>query len=69
MSSDPQPKAEDVDELETATDQAIAACAGDMRATICALIVANSYLESEVKELMKAVSRAYVRERFGTRSD
>ena len=35
-----------------------------MRATIRALIVANDYLESEVTELMKAVSQAYVRGRF-----
>jgi hypothetical protein len=45
-------------------DQAIAACAGDTRATIRALIVANEYLESEVSELMKAVSHAYTRGRF-----
>jgi hypothetical protein len=35
-----------------------------LRSTIRALIVANQYLESEVGELMKAVSRAYVRGRF-----
>ena len=68
MSSDPQPNAQDVDELETAIDQAIATCSGDIRATIRALIVANNYLESEVKELMKAVSHAYVRGRFQTYS-
>jgi hypothetical protein len=50
--------------LQTTGNQAIAACAGDMRATIRALIVANDYLETEVGELMKAVSRAYVRGRF-----
>jgi hypothetical protein len=68
MSSDPQPNEQDADELETAIDQAIATCRGDMRATIRALIVANNYLESEVKELMKAVSHAYVRGRFHTYS-
>jgi len=50
--------------LEHAVEQAIAACGGDLRATIRALIVANDYLEGEVGELMKAVSRAYVRGRF-----
>jgi hypothetical protein len=55
-------------ELEADVDQAIAACGGDMRATIRALIVANNYLESEVGELMKAVTRAYVRGRFHTYS-
>ena len=53
-------------ELEAAIDQAIAACHGDQRAAIGALIVANSYLEAEVGELMKAVSHAFVRGRFGT---
>jgi hypothetical protein len=57
-----------VSELETAIDQAIAACDGDLRATIGALIVANSFLETEVEELMKAVSHAFVRGRFGTYS-
>ena len=66
MSSDPQPNAQDAGELETAIDQAIAACGGDLRAAIRALIVANNYLESEVGELMKAVSHAYVRGRFHT---
>ncbi len=52
------------DELESTVDEAIAACDGDMRATIRALIVANNFLECEVSELMKAVSHAYVRGRF-----
>jgi hypothetical protein len=68
MSSDLQPDAQDADELETAIDQAITVCDGDMRATIRALIVANNFLESEVNELMKAVSHAYVRGRFHTYS-
>ena len=54
--------------LEAAVDQAIAACGGDLRATIRALIVANEYLENEVGELMKAVSHAYARGRFNTYS-
>jgi len=68
MSSDPQPTPKQDNELEAAVDQAIAACDGDMRAAIRALIVANDYLETEVGELMKAVSRAYVRGRFRTYS-
>jgi hypothetical protein len=55
-------------ELEAAVDQAIAACDGDPRATIRAWIVANNFLESEVGELMKAVSHAYARGRFHTYS-
>jgi hypothetical protein len=68
MSSDSQPNPQDADGLEAAVDQAIAACGGDMHSTIRALIVANEYLESEVSELMKAVSHAYVRGRFQTYS-
>ena len=64
MSSSSQPSSEEGDELEAAVDQAISACGGDVRATIRALIVANDYLETEVGELMKAVSRAYARGRF-----
>jgi hypothetical protein len=52
------------DGLEAAVDQAIAVCGGDKRSAIRALIVANEYLESEVGELMKAVSQAYARGRF-----
>ena len=68
MSSGAQPNTQEVDGLEAAVDQAIAACGGDMRSTIRALIVANEYLETEVGELMKAVSHAYVRGRFHTYS-
>jgi hypothetical protein len=68
MSSSSQPNSEERDELETAVNQAISACGGDVRATIRALIVANEYLESEVGELMKAVSHAYARGRFNAYS-
>jgi hypothetical protein len=54
----------DADRLETAADQAIAACGGDVRDALKALIVANEYLESEVCELMQAVSHAYRRGKF-----
>ena len=68
MSASPQPDPSEESELETAVDQAIAACGGDVRATVRALIVANNFLESEVSELMKAVSHAYSRGRFRTYS-
>jgi len=64
MSSQSHPNTEDDDGLEAAVDQAVAACGGNMRCAIRALIVANEYLESEVGELMKAVSHAYARGRF-----
>jgi hypothetical protein len=68
MSSRSPSSPQDDDGLEAAVDQAIAACGGDMRSTIRALVVANDYLESEVAELMKAVARAFARGRFHTYS-
>jgi hypothetical protein len=68
MPSSSQPSPEPDDGLEVAVDQAILACGGDLRATIRALIVANDYLETEVGELMKAVSHAYARGRFNSYS-
>jgi hypothetical protein len=63
-SSSSKPHPEGTDELELAVEQAIAACGGDLRGAIRALILANDFLENEVSELMKAVSHAYVRGRF-----
>ena len=68
MSANAKSGPADDGELEAAVDQAISACGGDMRAAIRALIVANNYLETEVSELMKAVSHAYARGRFHTYS-
>jgi stage V sporulation protein SpoVS len=56
----------DAGRLDAATDQALAACGGDVRAALKAMIVANEFLEPEVCELMQAVSHAYVRGRFNT---
>jgi hypothetical protein len=44
------------DRLNAAVDQAIAVCAGDMRAAIRALILANEFLEHE---LQSKVSQGY----------
>jgi hypothetical protein len=59
----PNPQS-DAERLNAAAGQAIAACGGDAREAVKALIVANEFLESEVSELMKAVSQAYARGRF-----
>jgi hypothetical protein len=59
QSAAPKPQA-DADRLDAATDQAIAACGGDVRAALKAMIVANEFLKSEVCELMQAVSHACV---------
>ena len=64
MSFNSQPLPAEDSELDAAVDNAIAACDGNLRATIRALIVANNFLECEVSELMKAVSHAYTRGRF-----
>jgi hypothetical protein len=63
MSSVSKPNQQD-DGLEAAVDEAIAACGGDTRTAVRALIVANNFLESEMAELNKAVSHAYTRGRF-----
>jgi hypothetical protein len=44
--------------LDMATDQAIAACGGDAREAVKALLVANEFLEREIEE---KVSRGYLR--------
>ena len=46
----------DVGRYEQACDQAIAMCDGNMRSTIKALIMANEYLEAELRELQAASS-------------
>ncbi|HEY8007561.1 MAG TPA: hypothetical protein VIE66_12375 [Methylocella sp.] len=52
------------DDLEANTQAVIAACDGDARAAVRALLVANSYLERDVERLEKAVSLGYVRGRI-----
>ena len=69
MTKNPAPIPQsDAEQLDAATDQAIAACGGDAREAVKTLIVANEFLESEVSELMRAVSQAYARGRFKTYS-
>ena len=50
--------------LDIAADQAIAACGGDMRSTIRALILANEFLEYELCEMFKAVTNGNARGRY-----
>jgi len=49
------------DQLEEATDQAIAACGGNARDAVKALIVTNEFLEALVEELQADVSKGYAR--------
>jgi Cdc6-like AAA superfamily ATPase len=53
----PNPQS-DADQLDAAADQAIAACGGDAREAVKALIVAIEFLENELEA---QVSRGYVR--------
>jgi hypothetical protein len=48
--------------LDAAVDAAIQTCGGDARAAVRALIVANNYLEAELKRLAEAVSSDLARE-------
>jgi hypothetical protein len=54
----------DADLLEIAADQAIAACGGDARETVKALIGAYQFLESDLEKLKAAVSMGYARGRL-----
>ena len=54
----------DPDPLDLAVDQAIAACGGDVRAALKAMIVVNGYLETEMKALQAAVSSGYARGKY-----
>jgi hypothetical protein len=49
MPADPQNQPTEPDRLEVATDQAIAACGGNARDAVKALIVANEFLEAQLK--------------------
>jgi hypothetical protein len=49
------------DQLEVATDQAVAACGGDAREAVKALIVANHFLEIELEKSRAALSPGYAR--------
>lgn len=62
-SAAPNPQAE-ANRLEAATDQAIVACGGGARDAVKALIVANEFLEAQVRELQAAVSHGYARGKF-----
>lgn len=61
LASDPQSESE---RLDIAADQAIAACGGDLRSTIRALILANEFLEYELCEMFKAVTNGGARGRI-----
>jgi hypothetical protein len=55
--------------LEVDVDHAIAACGGDPRAAVRALIVLVDHLEEELRRRRDDVSRGYVRGRGGRNDD
>ena len=55
--------------LDAAADQAIAACGGDAREAVKALIVANDFLEVQLEELRSKVSAGYARGRLPSARD
>jgi hypothetical protein len=63
----PQSNPESDDPLELAADQVIAACDGDVRAAVRALIVANGMLEAELNDVRAATSKGYARGRMKRR--
>jgi hypothetical protein len=60
MTAVPNPQT-DADQLEADADQAIAACGGDAREVVKALIVANHFRETEIEKLRAAASTGYAR--------
>ncbi|EKS32777.1 hypothetical protein [Afipia clevelandensis] len=45
----------DIERYERAVDSAIATCGGDIRGALKALIIANEYLEEELRQVLDAV--------------
>jgi hypothetical protein len=54
-----EPKPAHGDDLEAAVDAAIAACDGDMRAAVRALVIANNFLTEHNDVLVKELDYAW----------
>lgn len=64
MPSEPVPADEDpFAVLEAEVDQAIAACDGDLRATVRALLIGQAYLEAQIEVARREASHGFVRGR------
>ena len=50
--------------VEAEVDEAIGTCGGDVRAALCATLIANAYLEAEIERLTKAISMGFTRGRM-----
>jgi hypothetical protein len=64
MSAQPEHRTPTVDDPEAAADQTIAACGGEAREAVKALLVANGFLEEQVAKFQAAVSTGYSRGKF-----
>ena len=67
MSAAPETSRFAADDLETAADQAIAACGGDARGVVKVLIMANNFMEARIARLQASVSKGYARGRLDPR--
>jgi hypothetical protein len=63
MFPDPKPVRQ-TDPLDVAADQVIAACDGDVRAAVRALIIAKGLLEAELEDVYAATSKGFARGRI-----
>ena len=61
-------EADEPDRYEIAVDETIAACGGDQRAALKALLIANKFLEHQLESMSVQVSNGYARGRIRFRS-
>jgi hypothetical protein len=64
MSTDPKRSPDATLPLDVAAEQVIAACDGDARAAVRALIVAKGLLEAELQDVYASSSKGYARGRL-----
>jgi len=69
MSATLQPSLSSAVDLDAGADQAIAACGGNAREAVKALLVANGFLETQLQELRSKVSAGYARGRLPSARD
>lgn len=66
---EPQRAQSEAEELEAAVDDALAACGGDLRATVRSLILMNRFLERELEtKVSQGFTRGVRHGRFSTYS-
>lgn len=64
MTSEPVPAdADPFAQMEAEVDAAIAACDGDLRATVRVLLIGQAYLEAQLEQALREASFGYIRGR------